>query len=141
MLYAIFQLGNFILIRFAEWQPGILPNRAEDIRAVYANRGSLSPVAVAALLFFPIGFGEEIFWRGFVQRRLSARMRPGYALVIAALLYTAVHIPTGNGILVLAALCCGLYWGGLYLACRSVVPVLISHMIWDPLIFIAAPIQ
>jgi membrane protease YdiL (CAAX protease family) len=138
VLYGIFRLGNFILIQFDEW---FLPDRADNIRAVYANRDSLSPVFVGLLLFFPIGFGEEIFWRGFIQRQLSLRMRNGYALLLGTFFYTAVHIPTGNVMLILAALCCGLFWGGLFLASRSVVPVLISHMIWDPLIFIAAPIR
>ena len=138
VLYGIFRLGNFALSQVNVW---FLPDRADDIRAVYANRGSMSPLLVGSLLFFPIGFGEEIFWRGFIQRQLSFRMRSGYALLLGTLFYTAVHIPTGNVMLILAAFCCGLFWGGLCLASNSVVPALISHMIWDPLIFVAAPIQ
>jgi membrane protease YdiL (CAAX protease family) len=32
-------------------------------------------------------------------------------------------------------------WGGLYLWSGSIVPVLISHMIWDPLVFIILPLN
>ena len=35
----------------------------------------------------------------------------------------------------------GLFWGGMYLKTGSLVPVLISHMIWDPLIFVLVPVS
>ena len=141
LLYALFWVGNQALIIISRLFPDLLPDRAGNISSVYANIGTLSPQLVGALLFFPVGFGEEIFWRGFVQRRFSEEWNGRLAFVVTTLLYTAVHLPTGNPVLILAALTCGLFWGGLYWATGSLVPVLISHMIWDPLIFVIWPIR
>jgi len=141
LLYGIFRAGNQALIVGSRLFPGLLPDRAGNISAVYANLGSLSPKTVGALLFFPVGFGEEVFWRGFVQRRVAEEWSGRAAFVVTTLLYTAVHLPTANPVLILAALTCGLFWGGLYWATGALVPVLISHMIWDPLIFVIWPIR
>lgn len=141
LLYAIFYVGNQFLVLASRLFPALLPDPAENIASVYANLGGLSPGLVAFLLFFPIGFGEEIFWRGFVQSRFRGRWSPRSAFVLTTLLYTAIHLPTGNPVLILAALTCGLFWGGFYWATGSLVPVLVSHMLWDPFIFVILPIK
>jgi hypothetical protein len=141
LLYAIFWLGNQFLIFVSMLFPHLLPDRSGNISSVYANLGSLPPALVGALLFFPIGFGEEIFWRGFVQRRFAERWNPAVGFVLALLLYTGVHLPTGNPVLILAAFTCGAFWGGLYWITGSILPVLISHMLWDPAIFVIWPIK
>ncbi|MGE5840017.1 MAG: lysostaphin resistance A-like protein [Deltaproteobacteria bacterium] len=141
LLYALFYAGNQFLMIFSRIFPALLPDRAGNIASVYANLGGLSPALVGLLLFFPIGFGEEIFWRGFVQRRFGERGTATSAFVVTTLLYTAIHVPTGNPVLILAALTCGLFWGGFYWATGSLVPVLVSHMLWDPFIFVILPIK
>jgi membrane protease YdiL (CAAX protease family) len=141
LLYGVFYAGNRFLMIVSRLFPSLLPDRAGNIASVYANLGGLSPIVVGLLLFFPIGFGEEIFWRGFVQRRFSERGTATSAFVVTTLLYTAIHVPTGNPVLILAALTCGLFWGGVYWATGSLVPVLVSHMLWDPLIFVLWPIK
>jgi len=139
-LYAVFRAGNEVLILISRFLPALIPDRAGNINAVYANRGTLPPLVVGILLFFPIGFGEEIFWRGFVQRRFSLKWSPLCAWLVTTLLYAAVHLATGNPVLILAALTCGAFWGGLYAVTGTLVPVLISHMVWDPLIFVIWPV-
>jgi len=141
LLYAIFYVGNQFLVLVSRLFPALLPDPAGNIASVYANLGGLSPGLIAFLLFFPIGFGEEIFWRGFVQRRFRERWSARSAFVLTALLYTAIHFPTGNPVLILASLTCGLFWGGFYWATGSLVPVLVSHMLWDPCIFVILPIK
>jgi len=141
LLYAVFYLGNQFLLLVSRFFPSLLPDPARDIASVYANLGGLSPSLVAFLLFFPIGFGEEVFWRGFVQRRFRERGSATAAFALTTLLYTAIHVPTGNPVLILAALTCGLFWGGFYRATGSLVPVLVSHMLWDPFIFVIMPIR
>ncbi len=141
LLYAVFYLGNQFLMIVSRLFPALLPDRAGNIASVYANLGGLSPTLVAFLLFFPIGFGEEVFWRGFVQRRFRERGGAASAFILTTLLYTAVHVPTGNPVLILAALTCGLFWGGFYWATGRLVPVLVSHMLWDPFIFVIWPIR
>jgi membrane protease YdiL (CAAX protease family) len=141
LLYGIFWLGNQLLVLVSTLFPSLLPDRSGNISSVYANLGSLPPALVGTLLFFPVGFGEEIFWRGFVQRRFADSWNPAAGFILALLLYTGVHLPTGNPVLILAAFTCGAFWGGLYWLTGSILPVLISHMLWDPAIFVIWPIK
>jgi uncharacterized protein len=140
LLYGIFWLGHLGLIAIHN-HTGLLPQRAENLNAVYANQGHVAPGLVALLLFFPIGFGEEVYWRGLVQKYLSSRWGTVAAFVATVLLYTAVHVSTGNPVLILASLVCGLFWSGLYQFTGSLVPVIVSHMIWDPFVFIILPVR
>jgi membrane protease YdiL (CAAX protease family) len=63
------------------------------------------------------------------------------AYFVTILLYAGIHLPTKNPVLILAALTCGVFWGGLYWATGRLVPVLVSHMLWDPAIFVIFPIR
>lgn len=139
ILYGIFWLGHHILI-WVNTISGILPERAKNLQSIYANREVISPALIAILLFFPIGFGEEVFWRGYVQRYIGARWGKVIAFIITVILYTGVHIPTANPVLILAAFVCGIYWSFVYSISKSLIPVLVSHMVWDPFIFIIFPI-
>jgi len=140
VLYGIFFTGHHMLV-WAGNNMGILPHRAENLNSIYANREIISPALIAALLFFPIGFGEEIFWRGFVQKFFQQKWGKAAAFIVTLVLYTGVHVPTANPVLILAAFICGAYWGGLYCFTGSLVPVIVSHMVWDPFIFIIFPIR
>ncbi len=139
VLYAIFWLGQ----QLALW---VLPFASEQIGRVYANRGQLDPLWIGLLLFFLVGPSEEIFWRGFVQRRLSKHFSPLGALLTTTALYAFVHIWTLNLILILAAFVVGLFWGWLYWRVgangRSPLPsVMLSHALWDVLIFVIWPLM
>ncbi len=140
VLYLIFWVGNEALMVLEQWFPGFFAGREQNLGAIYGNRSELAPQGVALLLFFPIGFGEEFYWRGLVQKYFSERWAKGAAYAVTTLIYTAVHLSTGNPVLILAALVCGLFWGGLYAWRGQLLPVLISHMVWDPFIFIVRPI-
>jgi membrane protease YdiL (CAAX protease family) len=69
LLYGIFWVGKQLAL-------AILPFAADQIQSVYAKRGQLDLLSIGLLLFFLLGPSEEIFWRGFVQRRLSQKGRP-----------------------------------------------------------------
>jgi membrane protease YdiL (CAAX protease family) len=141
LLYAIFWIGNKIIISISTLIPLLFSDRTGNLDAIYANRESLPSLAVAGLLFFPIGFGEELYWRGFIQRYYSRKWNGSVALLITTLFYVLVHLPTGNPVLIIAALTCGVFWGFMYMVTGKLVPVLISHMIWDPLIFVFFPVR
>lgn len=85
--------------------------------------------------------GEELFWRGFVQKRLLNYFGPLMSIFIAALLYASVHIYSGTLILMLAAFLSGLMWGALYLWKRSMPLVIVSHIVFDIMIFIILPLK
>jgi uncharacterized protein len=136
VLYFIFWLGKAILDKY-----GIIPNHNQNISSVYANREALPSWLVALLLFFPIGFGEEMFWRGYLQRILSDKYNKWAGLLITVFFYTAVHISTLNPILLLASFLVGIYWGLIFLWRGNIIAAVISHMLWDPFIFVIFPIN
>ena len=141
ILYLIFLLGNEFLALAERLLPEGIISRESDLAKVYAGAGLLPQWAIALLLIFPIASGEELFWRGTLQRRLGERFGAKAAFAVTVLAYTLVHLSTGNLTLILAAFTCALYWGGLYAWRGSLVPVLVSHMLWDPLIFVLLPMR
>jgi membrane protease YdiL (CAAX protease family) len=85
--------------------------------------------------------GEEIFWRGFVLRRLLNRLNVRTSVILSAVLYASVHIYSGQFALVLAALAAGLAWGALYAWKRSIPLVVVSHIVFDLLLFGFLPLR
>ena len=85
--------------------------------------------------------GEELFWRGFVQKRLLRYFGPFGSITLGALLYASVHIYSGTFILMLAAFLSGLIWGALYLWKKSMPLVIVSHIVFDIMIFIILPLK
>ena len=85
-----------------------------QVNLIYDLKDNFSPTLLALLLLFIIGPAEEIFWRGYIQRTLSKRLSPFIAFLLTTACYTLVHLPSGNFMLIMAALVCGIVWGGLY---------------------------
>ncbi len=134
VLYAVFQAGNAVSTQ-------ILQFAKPEIAGIYSTRAQASPLVIGLLLLFWIGPAEEIFWRGFVQERLYGRFGRVGGYLAASLIYAAIHVFGFNFMLFMASLICGLFWGALYLKYRSVWPGLISHAVWDVLIFVVIPVQ
>ncbi|MCS7197484.1 MAG: CPBP family intramembrane metalloprotease [Candidatus Bipolaricaulota bacterium] len=132
-LYGIFWVGQQLAL-------AILPFASEQIGKVYANRTQLDPLWIGLLLFFLVGPSEEIFWRGFVQRRLSEPLGSLGALFTTTAIYALVHIWTLNLMLILAAFVAGFVWGWLYQRERSLISVMLSHALWDVVIFVIFPL-
>lgn len=134
ILYGIFYLGNQV----SRW---IFSFAGEGISQVYAFKQDASTLRIILLMALLIGPGEEVIWRGYLQRHWVNRFgrRAGYFLSAAA--YTLVHAASGNIILIGAAGVCALFWGWIYLRYRSILLVAVSHMVWDLLIFILLPLN
>lgn len=84
------------------------------------------------------GLPEELIFRGLLLPRLAAALaNPLNALVVAALLFNAIHIPIAiyngtSGLMALLAVFStsfpsGLIWGYLYLRTRSIIPGALWH--------------
>lgn len=84
--------------------------------------------------------GEELFWRGFMQKRLLRHFKPFTGIMIGAVLYASAQIYSGEYILVLASFLCGIAWGTLYYWKRSMPLVIVSHIIFDIILFIIHPL-
>ncbi|MGZ5439455.1 MAG: CPBP family intramembrane glutamic endopeptidase, partial [Candidatus Aminicenantales bacterium] len=131
-LYALFAVGRIVALR-------IFPFAGAGIDNVYALRAGVPLLRIVLLIGLVIGPGEELFWRGFFQERTGATTSRSYGFALTALLYTAVHLASGNMMLVLAAAVCGVFWGWLYLRFRSPVLNIVSHTLWDLLVFVVFP--
>jgi membrane protease YdiL (CAAX protease family) len=118
----------------------LLPFAQGQIQHVYDTRSQAPPWLIALLLLGWIGPAEEIFWRGFVQFRMARRYGPWPGLIGTTAIYALVHIWSGNFMLVMAAAIAGAFWGLLFQRTRSLWPGIISHALWDALIFVWAPL-
>jgi len=134
VLYAIFYLGNII-------SGYLFPFKDAQVLSVYSNRANGSLLLIGILLLFIIGPGEEIYWRGYIQKSLSKKLGDNKGYMISVLLYAGVHIITGNLMLVIAAFVCGVFWGWIYKKEKSLLPVIISHALWDLAIFVIFPLM
>ncbi|HVN25150.1 MAG TPA: CPBP family intramembrane glutamic endopeptidase [Syntrophorhabdales bacterium] len=132
LLYAIFWLGR-------EISTALFPFASREIGNVYVTKAELNPAAIGLLLFFIMGPAEEIYWRGFVQKTLSRRLGRTTGLLITSAVYALIHIFAFNFMLFVAAAVCGLFWGLLYLREGSLVPVMLSHALWDLMTFVLFP--
>lgn len=132
VLYLVFYTGNILLRNlFTFAGPGI--------SAVYGLGTGQPLVKMAALLVLVIGPGEELFWRGFIQRGYADQWGRAPGAVAAAVLYTLVHAGSGNTVLMLAACTGGFFWGWLYFWKRSIIMNVSSHVAWDVAVFILFP--
>ena len=131
-LYAIFQVGDRMARR-------IMPAGDREIAGIYQLRSAAPRAAIATTLALAIGPGEELFWRGLVQRRLMQRYGRVRGTLIASSIYGAVHLVSENLTLTGAAATAGLFWGALYARQGRLAPLIISHVSWDIWIFLVAP--
>ena len=132
LLYVVFFIGNFI-------SRNIFTFAGSGIQDVYAFKMGVSKFRIALLMIFIIGPGEELFWRGFLQRNLQNKTGKYLGFALATGIYTFIHLGSGNIMLVLAAGVCGLFWGYLYLKYNSMVLNVISHTLWDVTVFLLFP--
>ena len=131
-LYAAFAVGRLLALR-------LFPFAAAGIGHVYALKTGVPVLRLVLLISLIIGPGEELFWRGFFQERAGATAGRGFGFALTLLLYTSVHLASGNAMLVAAAAVCGAFWGWLYLRFHSPLLNIVSHTLWDLAVFIVFP--
>lgn len=136
ILWGIFWLGD----KLSQW---MFPSFARaQVNSIYSIKDGFNPHMVGLLLLLLIGPAEEIFWRGYVQEKLQRSFSKTWiGAVVGIALYTAIHIPSCNFMLIVAAGVCGVVWGGLYWWKPQWFPaLLLSHALWDAAVFVWFPI-
>ena len=112
-----------------------------QVDSIYGMKTGIQPWIIALLLLFIIGPAEELFWRGFVQQQLSLHWGENWGFVVATAIYTLIHLWSFNFMLIMAAMVCGIVWGGLYRLQPKWLPALVvSHAVWDACVFVVFPI-
>ena len=131
LLYGVFALGNTL----SRW---LFSFAGDQIGGVYAFKTGAPTGVMALLIALIIGPGEEILWRGLLQDAFETRW--GWkGLIYSTALYAAVHLTSGNLMLVLAAAVCGAFWAVTYWKFRSITLNIISHVAWDLAVFLFFP--
>lgn len=132
-LFGLFWLGSFLIellnLPFANQITRLYSRFSPDLIWHYL---------VLVLILAP---GEEIFWRGFIQKRLSKYINVKMSIILSVILYASVHFYSGEFILVLAAIIAGLAWSILYAWKRSMPLVIVSHIVFDLLLFVFLPLN
>ena len=131
-LYGIFQVGDRIARH-------IMPAGDREIAGIYELRRAAPRAAIAIALATVIAPGEELFWRGLIQRGLQRQFGRTAGTLAASSIYGAIHLVSENLTLTGAAATAGLYWGALYARRPRLAPLIISHVAWDLWIFLVAP--
>lgn len=134
-LWGVFWLGEFfstLLFDFARGQ----------VDSIYGMKEGENPLVLTLLMLLIIGPAEEIFWRGFIQNRFSARWNPNTGFIVTTLVYSLVHLSKLNFMLIMAAMVAGLVWGLAYrFFPERLGAIIISHALWDCAVFIWFPIM
>lgn len=113
-----------------------------QVDTIYGMKEGESPWLLTGLMLFLIGPAEEIFWRGYVQQKLSERWNANKGLIVTTLIYALVHAGSCNFMLTMAALVAGAAWGVLYrFFPERFSAIIISHALWDVAVFIWFPIM
>ncbi len=132
-LYFIFWAGK-------EISSLIFPFAEQQIGSIYGKGDGTSKWIIFPLLLLVTGPCEEIFWRGFLQEKLTGRYGGLKGWIIASLIYASVHIWSFNFMLIGAAAVAGAFWGAMYWRYRNLAPVIISHSLWSAFIFAVLPL-
>lgn len=93
---------------------------------VLASARGWDLVLLGVVLALGAGTAEELFFRGFLQQRLSRRFGPRIAVVVAAACFGLMHADWVQGP---AAALLGLYLGWMAERAGSVVPAMIAHAV------------
>lgn len=111
-----------------------------EVNLIYGMKTGHNTLIIALLLIMIIGPAEEIFWRGFVQRRFTTKYGAVIAFFATTIIYALVHIWSFNFMLIAAAAVCGGFWGLMYAWRKNLTAVVVSHALWDVAVFILFPI-
>lgn len=134
VLWGIFWTGD----KVSSW---LFDFARPQVDLIYGMKEGESLWLLSLLMLVLIGPAEEIFWRGYVQRTLSARWSPDAGFAVTTLVYALVHAASCNFMLVMAAAVAGVVWGGLYrLFPRRLGAIIVSHAVWDVAVFVWFPI-
>jgi uncharacterized protein YbjT (DUF2867 family)/membrane protease YdiL (CAAX protease family) len=131
---ALLYAAGALVVRVIVVSPGL----AAQMDDVYGWRHAV-PDALAVPLLLLIVLGEEIVWRAAITLPLAARIGPWAGVVAGAVAFAVAHLPLGMPVLLLAALGAGAFWSALAIKTRSLVPALVSHVLWDLAVLFALP--
>lgn len=134
VLWCVFWVGD----KTSQW---LFDFARPQVDLIYGMKTGQNSTLISLALLCIIGPAEELFWRGYIQRSLVQKYTPNIAFLLTLAAYTLVHLPSMNFMLIMAAMVCGVAWGGLYrLFPQHFGAILLSHALWDAAAFVWFPI-
>ncbi|AZM58649.1 MULTISPECIES: CPBP family intramembrane glutamic endopeptidase [unclassified Streptomyces] len=109
---------------------GSVERVADDAAALRDLSQVIGPARMCAYLALVVAPGEELFWRGLLQDRLTGRYGTGRAAVLTSALYTAAHVATGNTAVTGAAMGMGSTLSFLRARGAGVGRLALTHALW-----------
>lgn len=134
IVYGLVWIGNYFIELF-----NIRPLE-KQVNRLYSRFApeNLWHYVLLVLIIVP---GEEIFWRGFILKRMLKYANVWTSILASAVLYGSVYIFTDYPLLILAAFTSGIVWGIFYVWKRSLPLVIISHLTFSLLLFLILPLR
>jgi membrane protease YdiL (CAAX protease family) len=124
----------------------LLPGLPGTTRGLYGLLNSAGyPPSGLALLVLVMSFAEEVAWRGRALSGATAaapRLGAGALVwvVVVGLLYGAASLTSGSLVLFALSAGCGIAWGLLRVAGRSLWPAIVAHALWDLTVLVGWPL-
>lgn len=133
MMYGLFSIGKM-------GSAFLFPNMLDEVADLYMKiQPQLSWHFV--VLFLIIIPGEELFWRGYIQKNIKAKFdNKLVAIVISSLLYTSANLYTFNPLFLLATFAGGVVWGTLYMWKRNIFLTILSHLVFNLFLLVLFPL-
>ena len=121
------ELSGLMLIGWGTWKLGLESHWASGIqeRLVFGSTEIIIFSMINIIVWTPIL--EEIGFRGLLYTTLRSRLTPTVAIVLSAILFSALHLKSLNGFL-------SIFWSGLILAYayeryQSLLPGMVIHSV------------
>ncbi|MEH7386445.1 type II CAAX endopeptidase family protein [Bacillus sp. JJ1521] len=138
ILSGLFMYGLFFIGKIGT--ASLFPNELTDVATLYIKiQPQLTWHYIA--LFLIIIPGEELFWRGYIQKYVEDKLESKLVvIVISSLIYMSANIYTLNPLFLLATFAGGVVWGTLYMWKRNIVLTIISHLVFNLFLLVLLPI-
>lgn len=128
--------GTYVVFEAAR---ALVPGLAAHVARLYRAAGTETP-AIALAWTLVILTGEELLWRGAWIDVWSSRLGATTAAVSSVVAFSLTQLASGSLIVALLACSCGAIWTGLRMHTGRVVPGLIAHAIWTPIVILFHPV-
>lgn len=143
LMLAATQAGFLIVSRIV---PSVVV-RTEELYELLNVAGFSAPSRATLVLL--VATSEEVIFRGSVAGAVGEP--PGEVvswcsraqlvrILVLALVYGLTTVMLGNELLILCAFLCGIIWGAVRIATRSLVAPILVHLIWDLGVLIIWPL-
>ncbi len=126
-----------------------LPGLEAQVSGLYAELRTPPGVELALPVIWLVVLSEELVFRGLAVRllerwprtnALSGPQRQALVVALSTVLYALPQLVGGSAVLLGLSAACGLVWSWQRVRTGSLVAPLLTHLIWDTLVFVVVPL-